>query len=367
MKRAILCALILFVGLGVLGCGSGGGNDNAGGDDAMDDDTADDDDSSQPLSISEVIPSSAGASVSTEVTLIGGGFGEGLRVTVGTYRVDEVTVISDTKATAKFPSIRLNDCGVKDVRLFYNDQMATLEGGFEYFFDEDPVVMVHGFNGGADDYDKMIEWFKELGYPEEYLAAIDFEDSTGSTIPQARDELPPFVDELLARTNREKVDVVAHSLGALTVRLWIKLYEGDSKVRDIVTVSGTNHGNNTSCLSQWWGEGAKEMCPAYADEEHSANGVQWTLNGDPDSADVDETPFGVEDGGEIYWVGALYTTADIVVSPIMSCCLNQSYRNDCSGSINIKVQGVSHNDMIRDAGVFDTIQGLLRQHNISKP
>lgn len=331
-----------------------------------DDDVSDDDSEPTQLKIDEVVPSRAGASVSTDVTIYGDGFKEGLVVTVGNIPVESVTVISSTEANAVFPSIPLTDCGLKDVVVTLGDQRAILPNGFEYFFDEDPIVFVHGYFVTAREWDVMIGRFKELGYPEDYLAAIQFSDNIGSNIPNAKDELPPFVDEILEKTGAEKVDIVAHSMGGLSTRLWIKLYGGADKVRDYVTIAGTHHGSVMACLIGWIGEAAKEMCPAYASEDESYNGVQRELNGDPDSADVDETPFGVEDGGGIYW-NSVWTDADTMVVPPTSSCLNQKFRNDCSDQLNIMVHGVEHLQMQTDEGVFEIVKSLVQKHNASKP
>ena len=331
-----------------------------------DDDASDDDSGPTQLKIDSVVPSRGGASVSTEVTIHGDGFKEGLVVTVGNTPVESVKVISSTEAKAVFPSIPLTDRGLKDVVVTLGDQRAVLPNGFEYFFDEDPIVFVHGYFVTANEWDVMIERFKELGYPEDYLAAIQFSDNIGSNIPNAKDKLPPFVDAVLEKTGAEKVDIVAHSMGGLSTRLWIKLYGGADKVRDYVTIAGTHHGSSMACLIGWLGEGADEMCPVYATQEESQNDVQWELNGDPDSDDVDETPFGVEDGGGIYW-NSVWTDADQMVVPPTSSCLNQKSRNDCSDPLNIMVHGVEHLHMQLDEGVSEIVKTLVLKHNVSKP
>jgi len=369
--------LLMFVFLASLTificCGGNGDDDDAGDDDSAadddDDDSAvdDDDDDNAPLELYGVEPRSGGASVAATVSLAGRGFADGLTVFVGAEQAEDVVVLSGTEARAVFPRVDLNQRGRMDVTVFLGEQTSGLKDAFEYVFDEDPVVMVHGFDGDDFDFDDITEWFLELGYPEDSLFAVDFSDNLGSVIPEASDELPAFVDQVLQSTGASKVDIIAHSMGSLAARLWIKEYGGHDKVRDFVSIAGANHGSTTACALQWWGEGMKELCPSYADEEHSYNGVQWTLNGDPDTEDVDETPYGVEDGGEIYWMGALYSNADIVIIPQASCCLNQSHINDCSHPINVRIQDVAHNPMIHNEEVFDLVQGMIREHNPSKP
>jgi len=212
----------------------------------------------------------------------------------------------------------------------------------------------------------MIERFKEAGYPDDYLAAIKFSSSLQSNVINARDELPAFVDEVLERTGAEKVDIISHSVAGLSTRLWIKYYGGNDKVRDYVSLSGTHHGTITTCIATWLGEGAAEQCPPYANEEESVNEVQWLLNGDPDTDDVDETPFGVEDGGGIYY-NAFRTDGDIIDLPQQTCCLNQKFRNDCSDPVNFQFHGVGHMQMPYDESVFQATLDRVRMHNTSKP
>ena len=370
---AALLALVATLAMASSGCtGDTGDDDEAdddlGDDDAADDDSGDDDDDAQPpaLALGGVEPPSGGASVTTRVTLSGEGFFEGMTVQVGDVFATNVVVESGERATADFLPVPAIDCGRYAVTVRLVDQSASLPDAFEYIFDEDPIVFVHGWTFGAWEWETMIARFRDLGYPEGCLAPIDYDDPVGSNIPQARDELAPFVDEVLAHTGAEKVDVVAHSAGGLSSRLWIKQFGGGERVRDYVSLSGTHHGTVWSCAFTWTGDGAAETCPAYADQEESVNGVQWDLNGDPDAPDVDETPFGVEDGGGITW-NALWTDADLIDIPPTTSCLNQQSRNDCSDSINVAIHGVGHIEMATDPEVFQIVLDRLRAHNVNRP
>jgi pimeloyl-ACP methyl ester carboxylesterase len=333
-------------------------------DDDIDDD-ADDDTVAAPLQIYAVDPARGGASVDTPVTITGDGFAAGLVVAVGGTPALNVQVLSATTATAVFPAVALTACGFKTVYVALGGQSDTLVDGFEYFFDEDPVVFVHGFLGGGGDFDTMVQRFRDLGYPDDYLEAIDFSDNAQSNVDSAQ-ELPALVDAVLARTGRERVDLVAHSMGGLSSRLWIAQYGGGDKVRDYVSLSGTQHGNWEACLVWPFYESARELCPAYADEGQAANDVQFILNGHPDELDVDETPFGVENGGGIYY-HAMWAGLDEIVFPNTSACLNQSFVDDCSDPINVEAPNTFHMQMLTSVFVWGNVRDWLRAHNISKP
>ncbi|MCZ7582814.1 MAG: hypothetical protein M5R36_05460 [Deltaproteobacteria bacterium] len=178
--------------------------------------------------------------------------------------------------------------------------------------------------------------------------------------------MPAFVDAVLADTGTGKVDMVAHSMGAWAGRWYIKFLGGETKIRDYVSLAGTNHGNNAACLFAPFSESSAELCPAYAGDGDSENNIQFLLNGEPSVEDVDETPFGIEDGGEIAW-HAMWAGLDEVVYPNTSACLNQTSRNDCSDPINKIAAWTFHLQMIQSQAVFDQVEIWLRERNISRP
>jgi triacylglycerol lipase len=333
------------------------------GDVVADDADADPDAPPEPLSIESVQPDRGGASVATGVIIRGRGFVPGMTATLGGVPVDSLAVLSRTQATATFGPVALTERGPKDLEVLRDGHGASLKDAFTFEFDQDPIVFVHGFMGGGEkDFGVMVGRFRDLGYPEDYLNAITYQDDTGENVPQARDELAPYVDAVLARTGASKVDIVAHSMGGLSSRLYVLLYGGKDKVRDYVSTCGAHHGTSGACATLWWA-GAREMCPAYAGE---GNDVQWTLNGDPDREDVDETPFGVEDGGSIHW-HAIRSDGDLIILPYTGACLNQKQRDDCSDPINVLVSGLGHNEVPKDEGVFRRVAGFLMEHTPANP
>ena len=318
------------------------------------------DDDLVSLALFSLEPSSGGASSITEVDLSGAGFAPGMIVQVGGVSAPIISLSSET-ATALFPPVALSDRGIKEVRVLRGEAEAVLSPGFEYLFDENPVVFVHGYVVGNGTWNTMLDRFRALGYPDSHLAAIRFSNSIQGNIVNARDELAPFVEQVLVTTGAQRVDVVCHSMGCISSRLWISQYGGAERVRDWVSLSGTSHGSNMGWFTSWLGEGGEEMYPAYANQEQSINGVQWTLNGDPDLADVDETPFGVEDGGGIHY-HSIWSDSDGFIVPAQSQCLNQQFRNDCSDPLNVRVYGIFHMDMITVESVFQMAAGFLMEH-----
>lgn len=342
-------------------------NDDDGSDEDDDEEDDDDDNDDEPaaLAILSVEPDQGGASVDTPVVLAGEGFASGLMVLVGGVPAASTQVLSPTTAQALFLSVPLTDRGAKDVEVRLDEQTALLPAGFEYIFDEDPIVFVHGLWGDGSGFDTMIEGFIDLGYPADFLHAIRFSSSSQSNLESAY-ELIGLVDEVLTETGRDKVDMVAHSMGGLSSRFWIAQLGGADQVRDYVTLAGTQHGNSGAWLSWLFLECARELFPAYADQGEAANDIQYLLNGDPDVEDVDETPFGIEEGGWISW-HAMWAELDEVVYPSKSACLNQRQRNDCSDPINVKAPLTFHIQILHTDFVVDLVSQWVREQNISKP
>jgi pimeloyl-ACP methyl ester carboxylesterase len=234
--------------------------------------------------------------------------------------------------------------------------------------DEDPIVFVHGWLWNAKDWQDFIDYFTGVGYPEEYLVAIQYSDTAGSNVKNARDELPPFVDAVLQKTGRQRVDIVGHSMAGLSVRLYILKFGGKDRVRDVFLLAPTNHGGTEACLVTWMGDGAREMCPDYAPQDKSVNAVQWDLNGDPDSEDVDETPFCVEHGtGELFFT-TIRDGKDTFAVPHHTACLNQKSKGDCSHAINLDPGfDLGHFGLLHDQRVFQIVEQKLRAHNPGRP
>jgi pimeloyl-ACP methyl ester carboxylesterase len=164
-------------------------------------------------------------------------------------------------------------------------------------YDRTPVLLVHGYGGSPAVWAGMIEGLSALGYPPEYLSAVDIGFSARGNADAARSALVPAGAALLRRAERvagqagrarrfARHDLVAHSMGAVSSRLYAKWHP--ERVRVLVSLAGANHGTNRLCTFE--DGAAREMCPAYSLD----GGVQAELNG---TAQVpgDETPFGIAD------------------------------------------------------------------------
>lgn len=164
-----------------------------------------------------------------------------------------------------------------------------------------PVLFIHGSGLSADSWDSMRAAFRQAGYPAALLHAVSMQPDDGDNIVAASKFVEPAVAALIAaqealnataecaRTPVGKVDIVAHSMGAVSGR-WFASRIAPERVRRLLTIAGANHGSNALCGLQ--GRGNQQLCPAFADASTATDSVQTRLNGSPQQP-LDETPYGV--------------------------------------------------------------------------
>ena len=122
-----------------------------------------------------------------------------------------------------------------------------------------PVLMVPGWFKTGAAFAGLRGRMLNTGWPEDDVAAITFADRTGSNHEHAR-EIAAAVDDLLARTGAARVDIIAHSMGGLAARLYLRDHPG--KVRRVVFLATPHRGTYTAYLA--FGRGRAEMLPGSA-------------------------------------------------------------------------------------------------------
>jgi len=117
-------------------------------------------------------------------------------------------------------------------------------------FAQDPILFVHGYLESSSLWKTMISRFEKDGYPSSYLSAYSYNTSQSNKI-DAEKEVKSHVESLLKATGASKVDIVAHSMGSLNSRWYIKFLGGETTVDDWVSLGGPNHGTETAnaCFS----------------------------------------------------------------------------------------------------------------------
>ncbi len=197
-----------------------------------------------------------------------------------------------------------------------------------------PVVFVHGINGGAAEFDIMKGRLVAAGWAPDELVAFQADDpSWGCNVDNA-EAIAALVDDVLASSCAARVDLVAHSMGTLSSRHFLKFLGGTERVNTYVTLGGMHHGIASACL-------APDFLGVCVWQEICETGAFVTdLNAEP------ATP------GALHWV-SIYGTADAIV-PNSSSILD--------GAENISIDGAEHvgpNGLLEREDAFAEVERVL--------
>ncbi len=110
----------------------------------------------------------------------------------------------------------------------------------------DPIVFVHGWNSDGSIWQTMASRFRADGVPSNRLDQWTYDTAQSNTVTAAR--LAEEIRRVLNRTGARRVDVVAHSMGSLSSRHYLKELAGAAKVDAWVSLAGPNHGTT---LANW--------------------------------------------------------------------------------------------------------------------
>jgi triacylglycerol lipase len=197
-----------------------------------------------------------------------------------------------------------------------------------------PILFIHGINGHADNWASIRGHLADDGWPPELLFAQTFDDPAwGCNVDNAA-TIDRWVDAILAETGAPQIQLVAHSMGTLSSRSYVKNLGGTDTVRQYITLGGMHHGLQSSCSPDF------PFKPCVWDEICSSGDLVTQLNAEP------STP------GPTTWV-SIYGTADADI-PNSSSILD--------GAENIAVPGVEHdgpNGLQETAATYRVLKEVL--------
>jgi triacylglycerol lipase len=193
-----------------------------------------------------------------------------------------------------------------------------------------PIIFVHGFNASSGTWLTMVARFKLDGYTDRELVnwSYDYRLSNATTAQQ----LGQKVDSVLRATGAHHVDIITHSMGALSARYYVRnlLPAGDRRVDALVTLGGTNHGTVT----------AFGCTPISCTEMRPYSSFTTKLNA------TDET-----------WGAPRYATwwsgCDEVIYPQNSAKL--------SGAVNTQTACLRHSDLHENYTVYTQVRDVVKQ------
>jgi pimeloyl-ACP methyl ester carboxylesterase len=87
----------------------------------------------------------------------------------------------------------------------------------------------------------------EFGVPE-YLIFTPTMPNSAACIESSADWFAGVVNAVLVQTGAAQVDIVAHSLGGIVARTYMKRHNAFRHVRNLVTVASPNHGMRAAAL-----------------------------------------------------------------------------------------------------------------------
>lgn len=194
-----------------------------------------------------------------------------------------------------------------------------------------PILFIHGVNGSAANFDAMRARFEARGWPASHLVARTFDDPAwGCNVDNAA-TIATWVEELKATTGAAQIDLVAHSMGTLSSRYFVKNLEGTASTRTYVTLGGMHHGLASSCSPDF------PLKPCIWSEICSTGAYV---------AQLDEAP---ATPGPTRWI-SIYGSADDTI-PNSSSML--------TGADNILVDGADHMGLLEEQPAFDVLAPLL--------
>jgi triacylglycerol lipase len=193
---------------------------------------------------------------------------------------------------------------------------------------QDPILFVHGYTESASLWNTMIGRFEKDGYAKSALSAYTYNTSQSNKIDA--EEVKSKVETLLKNNaGAPKVDIVAHSMGSLNSRYYIKNLGGEAKVDDWVSLGGPNHGT----------EFANLCTSASCVEMRIGSTFLKELNA------TDETPGAVN-------YGTWWSPCDEIINPDSSVAL--------SGATNTETACMSHTALTTDETVYKQVREFVK-------
>ncbi|HST70033.1 MAG TPA: alpha/beta fold hydrolase [Solirubrobacterales bacterium] len=194
---------------------------------------------------------------------------------------------------------------------------------------KEPILFVHGWSESSSAWKTMIANFEKDGYAKSELSAYSYNTST-SNKTTAETEVKSRVEALKKATGATKVDIIAHSMGSLNTRWYIKFVAGgEANVDDWVSLGGPNHGTDFAnfCFST--------ACV----EMRVGSKFLGELNAG------DETPGAVN-------YGTWWSPCDEIINPDSSVPL--------SGATNTQTACISHAALRTDSTVYAQVREFVK-------
>ena len=115
---------------------------------------------------------------------------------------------------------------------------ATDAGAIQH----DPILFIHGYKPVPGTWNTMKARFIANGWPSNRLYASYTFPSSGTSNEKIAKTIAEKVSAIRKATGAKKVDIIAHSMGSLSSRYYLKKLGGTAYVDEWVSLGGPNHG-----------------------------------------------------------------------------------------------------------------------------
>ena len=183
-----------------------------------------------------------------------------------------------------------------------------------------PVLLVHGYVCNRGYWTKLSQLLARAGIAHD---AVDLEP-IGASIDDVVPQVEQALARLCSRTGSGRAIIVAHSMGGLVARAWLRRH-GAARVAKIITIGTPHHGTALASLAA------------------GTNARQMSRIGDAPSAWLARLAAGETPAARAL-ITSLYSHHDNIVAPQASACL--------PGARNIAFGGIGHVALASDARVL---------------
>ena len=234
-------------------------------------------------------------------------------------------------------------------------------------FTQHPILFVHGSGGTYYAWEYVISHFLNDGWPAELLFSYTLSnpsDTTNKGIIADSREIEKWVDLILNRTGADKIDLISHSMGAASTRLYIKNLTGIDKVDDYVSLAGFSHGWDATWVStqSWYipnmyiGESNGSLCVYLNNGDETPGGFLNDTIGPREGALSGITFNSTHIPGNINYT-SIYSPADSTSTPVNCSILD--------GENNIELSGINHLSFLYNELVYNLTRNAISDEIVS--
>lgn len=188
-----------------------------------------------------------------------------------------------------------------------------------------PVLLIHGVLCNAGVWHPFMRWLESRGVAPVYTLSYG---PPLASIELFAEQAAAKIDAILGDTGARKVIVVAHSMGGLVMRAYLRRF-GGSKIARLVTIATPHEGSVHAWIAL--GQSIEQLRPRN----------RWLAE------------LGTPKGADLPPIVSLWSWHDSMVAP-------QTSSRVAFGE-NIEVAGVGHTALLRDREVFERVLAELKK------